>query len=393
MSNPQVTGTYRWLWTCTGVGQINTSGCGSGLGEGWGKYTLQTVSLDLERGRANTHFGPWLWTWSGAGQIHTLDCGSGLGEGQGKYTLQTMVLDLERGRANTHFRQWLWTWSEAGQIHTLGCGSGRGVGRGKYTLWDVALNLERGGANTQFRLTQVHRAISWILASHQPHRHTPSITFSVSGTFLQTLPEMITLLKGHSISAQMSTNAVGALSKVWVLTKLRKQQSIQECMQTWGLNTPGWKRVPSWWFSVALRPQRRVGLLGTGTEWEGGERVKGSTAETARKRPERPWTAARTMEVLRRCPLTIAQRLVHRAIALSTAVLDSVTKTISVAPLLMNNLDNSKQRRPNCSAQHHLPTHDLFWAKVRVQLDLPPLRSLDLLISPGTLSPFNVTMS
>ena len=52
--------------------------------------------------------------------------------------------------------------------------------------------------------------------------------------------------------------------------------------------------------------------------------MKGSTAETARKRPERPWTAARTMEVLRRCPLAIAQRLVHCAIALSTAVLDRV---------------------------------------------------------------------
>ena len=62
--------------------------------------------------------------------------------------------------------------------------------------------------------------------------------------------------------------------------------------------------------------------------------MKGSTAETARKRPERPWTAARTMEVLRRCPLAIAQRLVHCAIALSTAVLDRVTKTMSVAPLL-----------------------------------------------------------
>ena len=48
---------------------------------------------------------------------------------------------------------------------------------------------------------------------------------------------------------------------------------------------------------------------------------EGSTAETARKRPERPWTAARTMEVLRRCPLAIAQRLVHCAIAVSTAVL------------------------------------------------------------------------
>ena len=76
---------------------------------------------------------------------------------------------------------------------------------------------------------------------------------------------------------------------------------------------------PVVWFSVALRPQRRVGLLGTGTQWEGDERVKGSTAETARKRPERPWTAARTMEVLRRCPLAIAQRLVHPVVILPTS--------------------------------------------------------------------------
>ena len=53
------------------------------------------------------------------------------------------------------------------------------------------------------------------------------------------------------------------------------------------------------------------------------------------------------MEVLRRCPLAIAQRLVHCAIALSTAVLDRVTKTMFVAPLLMNNLDNSKQKTSN----------------------------------------------
>ena len=52
-----------------------------------------------------------------------------------------------------------------------------------------------------------------------------------------------------------------------------------------------------------------------------GRQSEGSTAETARKRPERPWTAARTMEVLRRCPLAISQRLVHCAIAVSTAVL------------------------------------------------------------------------
>ena len=109
----------------------------------------------------------------------------------------------------------------------------------------------------------------------------------------------------------------------------------------------------------------------------------GSTAETARKRPaERPWTAARTMEMLRRCPLAIAQRLVHCAIALSTAVLDRVTKTMSVAPLLTTTWTTRSKRRPTCSAQLHLPTHDLFWAKVRVQLHLPPLRSLDLAWNP-----------
>ena len=72
----------------------------------------------------------------------------------------------------------------------------------------------------------------------------------------------------------------------------------------------------------ALRPQKRGCLLRTGTGGGGrGRESEGSTADTARKRAERPWTAARTMEVLRRCPLAIAQRLVHCAIAVSTAVL------------------------------------------------------------------------
>ena len=74
-----------------------------------------------------------------------------------------------------------------------------------------------------------------------------------------------------------------------------------------------------------------------------GRESEGLTAETIQKRLERPWTAARTIEVLRRCPLAIAQQLVHCTIAVSTAVLDRVTKTMSVALLLTNNLDNSKQ--------------------------------------------------
>ena len=78
-----------------------------------------------------------------------------------------------------------------------------------------------------------------------------------------------------------------------------------------------------------------------------GRQSEASTAETARKRPERPWTAARTVEVLRWCPLAVAQRLVHCAISASTAVLDRVTKTMSVALLLTNNFDNSKQKRSN----------------------------------------------
>ena len=113
--------------------------------------------------------------------------------------------------------------------------------------------------------------------------------------------------------------------------------------------------------------------------------MKGSTAETARKGPERPWTAARTMEVLRRCLLAIAQRLVHCAIAVSTAVLDRVTKTMVRCTAVDEQLGQLEAKKsPTCSAQLHLPTHDLFWANVRVQLHLPPLRSLDLLISPGT---------
>ena len=42
---------------------------------------------------------------------------------------------------------------------------------------------------------------------------------SLSGTFLQTLPDLLTPLKGHSIfiSAQLSTDAVSDLRKVWVL--------------------------------------------------------------------------------------------------------------------------------------------------------------------------------
>ena len=113
----------------------------------------------------------------------------------------------------------------------------------------------------------------------------------------------------------------------------------------------------------ALRPQKLGGLLGTGT-----------TADTARKRPERPWTAARTMEVLRRCSLAIAQRLVHCAITVSTAVLG---QSQGQCPLHCCWGTTRSERSPTFAAQLHLPTHDLFWVNLKIQLHLPPQ---DLLI-------------
>ena len=54
----------------------------------------------------------------------------------------------------------------------------------------------------------------------------PKLRASLSGTFLQTLPELVLPLKGHSvfISAQPSTNT---LQKVGVPIRLWKQHSVQ----------------------------------------------------------------------------------------------------------------------------------------------------------------------
>ena len=50
----------------------------------------------------------------------------------------------------------------------------------------------------------------------------PTLRASFSGTFFQTLPDLVTPLNGHSLSPRrMSTDAVGALRNVWVLITLR----------------------------------------------------------------------------------------------------------------------------------------------------------------------------
>ena len=98
-------------------------------------------------------------------------------------------------------------------------------------------------------------------------------------------------------------------------------------------------------FYVALRPRKRGGFIRDGDRGGRGGKSEGSTAETARKRPERPWTAARTMEVLRRCPLAIAQRLVHRAIDVSTTVLGQSHKDNVRCTAVDEQLGQLKQRK------------------------------------------------
>ena len=120
-----------------------------------------------------------------------------------------------------------------------------------------------------------------------------------------------------------------------------------------------------------------------------GRESEGSTARTdpQDQRPRRPWTAARTMEVLRRCPLAIAQQLVYYAVAVSTAVLGRVTRTMSVAQLEAKKVQISQPSPPsllmissglttgssitslllvssgpcNLRAQHHLPPLHISW--------------------------------
>ena len=109
-----------------------------------------------------------------------------------------------------------------------------------------------------------------------------------------------------------------------------------------------------------------------------GRKSEGSTMNTARKRPERPWTAARTMEVLRRCPLATAQRLAHCAIAVSTAMLgqshkDNVRCTAVEEQLEAKEVQLSQPSSTSIlvissglklKVQLHLPAHDLAWNPV-----------------------------
>ena len=124
---------------------------------------------------------------------------------------------------------------------------------------------------------------------------------------------------------------------------------------------------------IALRPQKR----GCGGKGGRGRESEGSTADTAQKRP---WTAARTMEVLRLCPLAIAQRLVHCAIAVSTAMLSCHKDNIRCTAV--EEQPEAKEVQLSQPSFTSLLMHDLFWANLRVQLHLP---TLNLAWNPGIM--------
>ena len=89
-------------------------------------------------------------------------------------------------------------------------------------------------------------------------------------------------------------------------TVSQKQLSVEEQLCTKTIHPAVESPADSWCFTST---EARWPIIGTGTEWEGDDRV---VKARPRKPPElkdrsrRPWTAARTMEVLRRCPLAVS---------------------------------------------------------------------------------------
>ena len=128
-------------------------------------------------------------------------------------------------------------------------------------------------------------------------------------------------------------------------------------------------------------------LIRDGDRGGRGWKSEALTADTTWKRPERLWTAARTIDVLRRWPLTIAQQLVHCTFAVSTAVLGQSHRDNVRCTAVEEQLEAKEVQLLQPSS--HLPTYDLFWANLKVQLHLPPL---DLLISCGTLWLFCINL-
>ena len=100
-------------------------------------------------------------------------------------------------------------------------------------------------------------------------------------------------------------------------------------------------------FNVALRPQKRDGLLGTGTEGERDERVKARPRIPPEKDRRDRGPPPEQWKCYGGVPSPLPSDLCTAQLLFQLLCLGRVTKTMSVALLLTNNLDNSKRKKSN----------------------------------------------
>ena len=130
-----------------------------------------------------------------------------------------------------------------------------------------------------------------------------------------------------------------------------------------------------------LRPQKQGGLLGRGQsgkgrkEWRLDRGYSPKTGETVDRRQNNGSVKAVSP---RHCPATCALRN-------CCFNCRAWTESQGQCPLNCCWRTTRSERSPTFATQLHLPTHDLFWANLRVQLHLPPL---DLLIFWSRLEPW-----
>ena len=144
------------------------------------------------------------------------------------------------------------------------------------------------------------------------------------------------------------------------------------------------------WHHFALRPQKRGGLLGTGTGWGGGGGGGGGTKEW---RLDRGYHPKQTGETVDRRQNNGSVKAVSPCHCPATSALRNCCFNCCAwaewqgqCPLHCCWGETRSERSPTFAAQLHLPTHDLFWANLKVQLHLPPL-DLDLFIFWSRLEP------
>ena len=92
----------------------------------------------------------------------------------------------------------------------------------QYTFTEISLapgQLYRMYSRTVVSQVMKHDATIHILFNTSPAKSQATLQASLSRTFLQTLPELLSPLKGHSISTQLSSDTVSALQKVLVLIR------------------------------------------------------------------------------------------------------------------------------------------------------------------------------